>query len=378
MATPQPTPRVGGLDALRALAIVLVIVAHYPKPEGSLAIRMLNFGWIGVDLFFVLSGYLIGGQLFAAIVRGQEVSLPAFYARRFLRTLPNYYAVLAVYALLPVLVNAMTPAPVWKYIVFVQNLGVPPTFSPSWSLCVEEQFYLLFPVIVALLAGNHWRRSGFYVVAGILTLEVVVRSGIWFVSRPDLLPAAQALQSYEGRLYFPTYCRLDGITLGVGVAALAWFRPRIWERLLQRGSLLLCASGAFLAASTLVLWKRYSLLCSALGFSFVSISFALLTVYVLTDNGWLSRFEIPGVRLIALCSYSLYLTHSLALDFSAWLAGRFMVSMTSLAGAALSTSLMLLFALLLYYVVERPFLSLRDRLFRAEKRSSAILLLSKA
>jgi len=208
------------LDALRALAIMLVIVAHYPKPEGGLAMRVLNFGWVGVDLFFVLSGYLIAGQLFAAVAGGREVSLSAFYIRRFLRTLPNYYVVLAVYGLLPMLLSAIPATPLGKYTIFAQNFGVPAVFSPSWSLCVEEQFYLLFPIVVVLLTRSRWAGLGVSIAAGILIVEIAIRSSIWLTWRPDLLPSTQAVDVYMGHLYFPTYCRLDGITLGIGIAAL--------------------------------------------------------------------------------------------------------------------------------------------------------------
>src|SRR5215469_867181 len=133
--------RIAGLDLLRALAIVLVLIAHYPKTGGGLLNRALNLGWIGVDLFFVLSGYLIGGQFFKLLVEGNKIELGDFYLRRILRTLPSYYAVLAVYFLL-------NPPPSWKYIVFAQNFDNPTRFAPSWSLCVEEQFYFVFPLFV--------------------------------------------------------------------------------------------------------------------------------------------------------------------------------------------------------------------------------------
>jgi peptidoglycan/LPS O-acetylase OafA/YrhL len=343
-----------------------VIMAHYPKPESGLTMRVLNFGWIGVDLFFVLSGYLIAGQLFAAVAGGRKVSLSAFYVRRFLRTLPNYYVMLAVYGFLPIVVSAIPATPLWKYTIFAQNFGVPPVFTPSWSLCVEEQFYVLFPVVVILLARSRWAGLGAGIAVGILILEIAIRSSIWLIWRPDMLPDAQALDVYMGYLYFPTYCRLDGITLGVGIAALKWFRPRVWNGVLQHGNLLLCGSAIFLLASVFALWKRYSFLCSTLGFTFISFSFALLTMSVLSNNGMLGQREIPGARWVSLYSYSLYLTHSVALDFSAWVTARFALEMTSLPGLVLSTAIMLLFAVLLYHSVEKPFLSLRDQLFCPE------------
>jgi peptidoglycan/LPS O-acetylase OafA/YrhL len=378
MTAPSTSQRIGGLDTLRALAIVLVIVAHYPKPESGLFVRVLNFGWIGVDLFFVLSGYLIGGQLFAAIVRERDLSLGAFYARRFLRTLPNYYVVLAIYGVLSFAVGS-GPLPGWKYSVFLQNFGVPPMFTPSWSLCVEEQFYLLFPIIVVLMMQRPWLGAGIF--PGILILEVAVRTVVWSMSRPDLQSEAEALKTYMGSLYFPTFCRLDGLTLGVGIAALKWFRPRVWQRLRLHGNLLLSGSGAFLGASVLALWKRYSWTCSVLGFTFISISFALLTVSVLSHHSLVGRWKVPGVGAISLLSYSLYLTHSMALTFSEWLNGYLALSMVSLPGALVSAAAIAWFALLLYLLVEKPFLALRDRLFRAETRppvSETIYLVLKA
>ena len=112
--TPQP-PRHPGLDTLRALAIVLVFMYHYMvfvsrAPTFGWASEV---GWVGVDLFFVLSGYLIGDQLFAGVARGETLSLAAFYARRALRTWPAFWVVLAAYFLWPGTLGGRTgrPAP---------------------------------------------------------------------------------------------------------------------------------------------------------------------------------------------------------------------------------------------------------------------------
>ena len=170
MAPSDQTRRIAGLDMLRALAIVLVLVAHYPKSESGVFIRMLNFGWTGVDLFFVLSGYLIAGQLFAALVSGKPMPTATFYGRRLLRTLPNYYIVLAIY----LMVSASMP--VRRYLTFTQNFGIPSAFTPSWSLCVEEQFYLVFPLVVMALAKTRSPKLVMAVFAGILLVGIGVRA----------------------------------------------------------------------------------------------------------------------------------------------------------------------------------------------------------
>ena len=144
MTSPLPIRRTAGLDTLRAGAIVLVFMYHYMifvsrRPTFGWASVV---GWAGVDLFFVLSGYLIANQLFAGLARGGTLSVPGFYARRAFRTLPVFWLVLAAYLLLPGALGGRTPPPAWRFLTFTQNLGLQPgtAFSHAWSLCVEEQF----------------------------------------------------------------------------------------------------------------------------------------------------------------------------------------------------------------------------------------------
>src|SRR5947209_774816 len=136
-----------GLDLLRALAIVFVLLYHAGLFGFTLPWRIDRYGWIGVDLFFVLSGYLIGGQLLASISRHGRIDLPTFYFRRALRIVPAYLVVVAVYVLLPQFREYARMPPAWKFLSFTQNLGLRggTAFSHAWSLCIEAQFYLLLP-----------------------------------------------------------------------------------------------------------------------------------------------------------------------------------------------------------------------------------------
>jgi len=114
-----------GLDLLRALAIIVVVFYHAALFGFKLPGRVDRFGWIGVDLFFVLSGCLIGGQLLGPLAHEQSIKLGRFFARRVLRIMPAYFAVLAVYLLLPSWREYPDMAqPLWKFLFSVQNIAL--------------------------------------------------------------------------------------------------------------------------------------------------------------------------------------------------------------------------------------------------------------
>src|SRR5881394_4614329 len=143
-----------GLDLLRALAIIAVLLYHAGLFGFKLPGRVDRFGWIGVDLFFVLSGYLIGGQLLAPLARDQRISLGRFFTRRALRIMPAYFVVLAIYFLLPSWREySEMSQPLWKFLLSVQNIALHggTAFSHAWSLAVEDQFYLALPFLLLFL-----------------------------------------------------------------------------------------------------------------------------------------------------------------------------------------------------------------------------------
>src|SRR5437588_8321090 len=121
----QNRERQPGLDLLRVFAIIVVVIYHAALFGFKLPGRVDRFGWIGVDLFFVLSGYLIGGQLLAPLVRDRPIDLRRFFARRVLRIVPAYFVILAVYAFLPSWREYSEMSPLWKFVLSVQNIGLP-------------------------------------------------------------------------------------------------------------------------------------------------------------------------------------------------------------------------------------------------------------
>src|SRR5205814_3217558 len=140
--------------------------------------RVHRWGWIGVDLFFVLSGYLIGGQLLAELARNNRLNLRRFYARRALRILPAYLFILTIYFLLPLWREYPDMAqPLWKFLFSLQNIALHggTAFSHAWSLAVEDQFYLALPFILLVV---FWRPRPAIILWCAILLGCVLLSAV--------------------------------------------------------------------------------------------------------------------------------------------------------------------------------------------------------
>ncbi len=373
------TARSTGLDTLRALAIALVFMYHYMVfVSGAPTFGWLStVGWVGVDLFFVLSGYLIGHQLFAGLAAGRRLSLKAFYARRALRTWPAFWVVLAAYFLWPGELGGRTPPPLWRFLSFTQNFGLPPgtAFSHAWSLCIEEQFYLVLPLAaLAFVAAGRRPRTAWIGFAVLLAVGIAARSLLWVEHGRELAGGGHGTAGYHPNIYYATLCRFDEFLPGLAIALLRNFHPAAWARLMAHGRALFWGGLATVALVfvAIVRWYYvdgygYTFVMTAVGYSAVAWAFALLVASGLSPVSPLQRWRIPGAPQLALWSYSIYLTHKAVAHVlhqlgkqHGWSPGLELAAITvaSLAAGAL-----------LYRLVERPFMDLRDRwcpsLFRA-------------
>ncbi len=289
------TSRIHGLDSLRALAIVLVLMYHYGVVAGGSDFGQVGrIGWAGVDLFFVLSGYLIGNQLLAPAARGEPLSLKAFFVRRLLRTLPNYYVVLAAYWLFPAALGGSATAPLWRFLTFTQNFGLQygQTFTHSWSLCIEEQFYLILPLAFLLLRRPRWAWLALALAA---CAAIAFRAQAWSDGRTP----------FSQELYYSSFARFDELLPGVAIAMLKHYHQPLYERILRHGRLLL-AAGLATSAWLLAHFEDETLFITAFGFTLLSMSFGLL---VLAALGPMGRVRVPGAQSLALWSYAIYLAH---------------------------------------------------------------------
>jgi len=364
--------RLDGLDTLRSLAIVLVFAYHYMVfVSGTPTFGWVSeIGWVGVDLFFVLSGYLIANQIFGSMVRGRTLSLRAFYARRFLRTLPNFYVVLALYFLFPAVMGGNPPPPLWTFLTFTQNILLQPgtAFSHAWSLCIEEQFYLLLPA-VALLGARYVRsvRLGWWLVAALMLAAIAIRSALWLRYGRE---ADGAIAGYHPHIYYATWCRFDEFLPGVALAMLKNFHPARWARLLQwrRFTSVAAFAGAAIVFVLMLKFYRiddygYTYAMTAFGYSLLACSFALLTLAALSPGSILHSTRVPGAAALAAWSYAIYLSHKqIAVILQRALDARGVPADSAFAVAA-SVVACLVGGWLLYRLVETPFMALRDRFF---------------
>lgn len=369
--------RVPELDGVRALAIAMVVVWHWvhlpaklePGTIWSYANIFLRLTWSGVDLFFVLSGFLIGSILLANTGASNYYSV--FYFRRACRILPLYLAVLGICTLLAhpgmlpessVLTAIFRPViPLWAFYVHGQNIAMAwaghfghQALNVTWSLAVEEQFYLLLPLAV--------RWSG---VRLPVVLVVLIAGGAgtrWIMSY--LYPERAAFLSY---VLLPL--RWDPLLLGV-LAAWAWRQDRIRTWLYAHTQVLrvaLIASGAgWLTLNYTAAGVIMSPFMTRYGYPAVALSWLTVLLFALCSTGLVQRiFRSAPARWLGTVSYGVYIFHEPVNSVAHAVLLDSKVSFSSVASIAV-TALALLVTLgaasLSWILFERPFTHLGRRM----------------
>ena len=342
---PSPRRRIANLDLLRALAILPVVavnlVAQGVIDLGATGNHVLESGWVGVDLFFVLSGWLIGGLYWREHARFGSVEVGRFWARRWLRTVPPYLAALLAVGAATIVMGG--DAPNWRYAVFLQNYQSPiPVWAVSWSLCVEEHFYLALPLVLGLALRVRWGVP--LALGGAAALSL----GLRLLAVPD--GAAP-----WGIGYTATHLRLEGLALGVAAAAVRVRRPDLWPTF-ERWATRLAVPALAVVAS--VPWMSDDLV-NQWAFAAVDLAFAVLLVAVVGRRA-LPTATSRVVRAVALTSYSVYMTHTAVLN-----AYRSVVMPAVGASAAVhlvgALACVAVVGGAFYGLIERPSVRLRER-----------------
>ena len=325
-ASPSSSRRIPELDGLRGLAVLGVVLFHYFSSSNFGArgtalgyfVKIFGLGWTGVDLFFILSGFLIGGILLET--RESPRFFRTFYLRRVHRILPIYFLLIFTYAVMVSLparwfpavldVGGSSLAVVPGYLFFVQNFyfetqyfqGI--FFSVTWSLALEEQFYLAAPPLVRFLSRRLLKRAviATIVLAPLLRCLLFVQANDWHYLAVQEMPS-----------------RADELALGVGCAIL-WGTPGFREYLAQHQKLLYRAFFASALAIVALLWwflHPSSIVTVSIGYTVLAVFYATLMLVVLTDTpGLLARFtRLKILRDLGEISYCVYLIHVLVLFF---------------------------------------------------------------
>ncbi len=351
-----------GLDLLRALAIIVVVIYHAALFGFKLPGRVDRFGWIGVDLFFVLSGYLIGGQLLAPLARDQRMNLGRFFARRALRIMPAYFVVLAIYFLLPSWREySEMSQPLWKFLLSVQNIALHggTAFSHAWSLAVEDQFYLALPFLLLFL----YRRPSSAIIIPCLLVVGGIALRTFLAAQNPSIDGGVSFRGFQAWIYYPTWTRLDPLVFGVALAAIEKFRPQWWRRLtnyaiwLWLPALALIAYGLWLGEGdyltvTACTWQ----------FPLIALGMAALLICAVSPRLVFRRVAIPGAAFIASIAYSAYLIQKLVIRFVEQFCASHNIVLTSAPALICVELCVYAAATILFFTVERPFLQLRHRI----------------
>ena len=363
--------RVKELDGIRGIAILLVFAFHAFKradyftanPILHFITKLTSIGWMGVDLFFVLSGFLITSILLQT--KGEKGFFKNFYARRILRIFPLYYVVLALTVyFMPVLepeANAQTLATLPIFLIYQQNWLLITGDFPSlyllvtWSLAIEEQFYLFWPLTVYFFE----KKKLAWVSVGIITLSSLIR--------------IVAILLYEDAhnahvfTYYSTVTRLDALAFGA-LIALAFRESELWKKRLSKMAL-----PALLVTISLVLvavlqpnsyqvinnnWVR------TIGYTLLAMMGGSAVVISLTQNedSLLRRlFRNKALLFFGKYSYAIYLIHPPILQIFLDLLwdAKFRGWQAYVSYLFISFSLTILLALLSWNLLEKHMLSLK-------------------
>lgn len=356
-----------GLDHLRSLAISYVFLFHYfiiSKGQPEWLPDFAQFGWTGVDLFFVLSGFLISSQLFFEIKQGKIISLKEFFIKRFFRIIPAFLVTVGLYFAIPIFREKEALPPLWKFLTFTQNFDLNlkdnGTFSHAWSLCVEEHFYLLLPFVLFFLQKSKLFKWAYWLLGILVLLGFCVRIYCYnALYLPKITDEVSWMYWYK-YIYYPTYNRLDGLLIGIAIAAVYCFLPNFWLKISKFGNLLIVLSIFILVGAYFLCTDQQTFNASVFGFPAIALGYGFMVLGAISPTSFLYKWKSKFTTLLASLSYGIYLTHKGIIHLILLAFANYHIDNNLLLILSIFTSFVA--AYMLNIIVEKPFLRLRNKL----------------
>ncbi|MCK8482151.1 acyltransferase family protein [Psychroserpens algicola] len=362
--------RIFGLDIMRAVAILLVVASHavwiFPPAKNVLTDLMSIAGVLGVEIFFVLSGFLIGRLIYRLFVNDDFnfKSVSYFWVRRWFRTLPNYYLILLFNLVLALFLGTVLPDHVWQYAFFIQNFAweMPLFFGESWSLPIEEFAYIIGPLLLYLVLFFKLkinRSRLFFYVTCVILLFFFITKVFYNTSHPNT-----NMIFWNVNLKAVTIYRIDAIYYGVLAAYLSIIRVSFWKR--YRYLFLILGGLMFLGLNFVVPMKQifiesHPFFWNVLYLPINSVAIAC-TLPFLSQLKSAPKWILIPVTLISLISYSMYLIHySVVMQLMKHFFPTEALSTSTLTiYLTIYIVVTIMLSYILYILFERPMTNLRD------------------
>jgi len=366
--------RIFGLDFLRALAIFLVVLSHvtflvFPQEDNLVITAIRIFGAVGVDLFFVLSGYLIGGILLKQIKLNKTSSkdVLTFWKRRWLRTLPNYYLVLMLNIVIFITLGKQLPNHWGLYIPFLQNFSYPHPnfFTEAWSLSIEEYAYLLLPLLLfisfKLFKGLNKQKIFLYTTVFVIFALVLLKYQYY------LNTAIHSYSDWSASFRKVVIYRIDSIYIGF----LLVYLMSAYQQFCNSYKKHLLFLGLFSFMLIHLLMFRYQLSPEKNLFFYVFVYLQVVVVSMALVFPYFSTLKYTGlffkpIQFLSVHSYAIYLVNYSIVLLSVQqlfvIEGMSFFQKTGMALLFLGITLLL--SVLIYRFFELPILKYRDRKFR--------------
>ena len=369
--------RIFGLDIMRAVAILLVVFSHalwiVPEKTGIIPDILSLSGVIGVEIFFVLSGYLIG-RIVYNIFLSDDFSFNKviyFWFRRWFRTLPNYYLILLINIFLAFYLGSALPDNLFQYFYFFQNFAweMPVFFSESWSLPIEEFAYIIGPLLIYLVLLLNLKLDKSKLFAGI-TISIILFFTITKIAYNINVPNSD-MMFWNTNLKSVTIYRIDAIYFGVLASYISIVMDRFWKK--HKWFLFVLGGTIFLGLNILIskqgiFIENYPFFWNVLYLPINSIAITL-SLPLLSHLKSAPKFILFPITFISLISYSMYLLHySIILR----LLKHFLSTDVEIQfNVAIYTSIYIFITILLSYflytIYEKPMMDIRDKPFITKK-----------